>query len=69
MLLKKDNHGRTPIALAIGSHADNSVIQYLLRRCPKSAEIPDRLMNLPLHIACSGDLDKDKTVAVQALVP
>jgi len=68
MLMQRDNHGRTPLALSIGNNADPGVIKYLLHRCTKAAQIADNYQNLPLHIASMGDFDQDRVAIVQDLI-
>lgn len=54
ILLKTDNHGRTPLAISISSNAPFEVIQFLLASEPKAAKKEDHLGRLPLHLACIG---------------
>jgi ankyrin repeat protein len=68
LLLKQDNHGRTPISVAIANNASLDVVQYLLRRCPESSKVADKSHNFPLHIACMGDYNENTVVVVLELL-
>ena len=54
ILVKGDNHGRTPLSLAITNNASVQVILLLIMTDAKSAMVADRAGYLPLHLfACS----------------
>lgn len=54
VLVKGDNHGRTPLAIAISSNASLDIIEFLLDTEPRAASVQDHLDRLPLHLACIG---------------
>lgn len=54
MLLETDNHGRTPLHIAISSNASLNVIAFLLETDARATSVEEHSGRLPLHLACVG---------------
>jgi hypothetical protein len=66
-VLERDNHGRTPLAIAISSNASLMVIERLLEANEQAARVGDHLGQLPVHLACGG-YDHGKVDLVRLLL-
>jgi len=67
-LLDYDNHGRSPLHIAISSNASLDVIEFLLESEMRAASMQDHLGRLPLHLACIG-YDHGQVELVRMLIP
>jgi Ankyrin repeat len=59
ILLQRDKHGRTPLLIAIASHADLPVIAFLLQKSHEAGAVSDHLGNSPLMLACEACNNKN----------